>query len=96
MTTTSNELTIEQRFLIGRIMGGNVKTAYDADLCASIASELKRLVDSGDDCYLFLWAALTAAHWDGRRQVASQMNGMADMVMSAEADIRKQLVAVSE
>ena len=92
----SKSLTAEQAMMLGRIMDGTVKTAYETNLCTAIAGEFKRLVDSGDDCYLFLWAVLTAAHWDGRRQVASQMNGMADMVMSAEADIRKQLVAVSE
>jgi len=92
----SKSLTVEQAMMLDRIMDGTVKTAYEPDLCTAIAGEFKRLVDSGDDCYLFLWAVLTAAHWDGRRQVAAEVGGQAEMIFSAEADIRKQLVAVSE
>ena len=92
----SKDLTVDQRFLVGCIMGGKTKTAYNADLCVAIASEFKRLANSGDDGHLFLWAVLTAAHWDGRRQIAAELNSMAEMVISAEADIRKQLMAVSE
>ena len=87
-------LTTDQTMIIGRIMAGT-STTYSNDLCTDIAKECRRLSEAGDDCFLFVWAVLTASHSHGRRQVASDLGGMTAMVLDSEADIRNKLMGAA-
>ena len=88
-------LTTEQTMIIGRIMAGT-STTYDNDLCTDIATECRRLSEVGDDCFLFVWAVMTASLSHGRRQVAADLGGMAAMVLNSEADIRNKLMSAAD